>query len=74
MNAHFDSQCSQLSSVSVLEEENSGEVYSVDVDISLIFIAQKDKNEIVKCKTHPDPATQLWLFASTCTDCIRMLS
>lgn len=43
----------QLISVCVPQEENSGAVYSSDIDIAFIFIAIKDKSTIVKCKLHP---------------------
>lgn len=36
------------------EEENSGAVYSVDMDITFISITQKDKSTVVKCILHPE--------------------
>lgn len=43
----------ELISFCVLQEENSGTVYSLDMDITFIFIKQKDKREMVKCKLCP---------------------
>lgn len=49
MHMHYN----QLISVQVLEDKNSGAVYSVDNDITFIFIAQKNESAMVKCKLHP---------------------
>lgn len=44
----------ELISFCVLQEENSGTVYSLDMDItSFFFFKQKDKREMVKCKLCP---------------------
>lgn len=76
LHTHVD----QLISVPVLEEETSGAVSSVDMDSTLIFIAQKNESTMVKCSLLQDRSsciirlTQLQLFANTCTDIMLMVS
>lgn len=36
------------------EEENSGAAYSLDMDITFLFIAQKDESMMLKSKLHPE--------------------
>lgn len=80
MHMHYN----QLISVQVLEDKNSGAVYSVDNDITFIFIAQKNESAMVKCKLHPRQKksnkhscimipTKL-LFSSICTGSMLMVS
>lgn len=72
---------SQLISICVPVEKNSGAVYSVDMDRTLIFIEEKDKSMMIKCKLHPGQKnksliillTELQLSANTCTDRMLML-
>lgn len=42
-----------LALVCVPEEENSGASCSLDIDITIFFIAQKDNSSMIKCKLRP---------------------